>query len=155
MFRKLFHKDVFMPDGVPAICNNLQARLDSYDMSHHIIEHLTNQRWEDRSHTYDERQVMKCLDSLKNSPQEAFEVEASKDYHYFRKGGWFVTKYCCRIPYSTTQDLVVVIRPQYHGGKYAGSKVTTAWMNGRTDSHRTLDKTKYCSREEWDEVERR
>ena len=149
MFTKLFHKNIFLPAGSEETCKNLQKRLNTYTFSTHFQEHLQNQVVEDRSHTYLKDVVIECLDSLKDNQRDVFEVEVGKDYHFFKKPGWFITKYCCRIPYSPTQDLVVAIRPQYQDGKHVGNLIVTAWMNHHHDNHYTLDPSKYCSKEEW------
>lgn len=149
MYTKLFHKEVYLPDGAEVACDNLQRGLKKYFFSRHFEQHLQNQIVEDRSHTYLKDVVVKCLDSLKENPRDVFEVEVGKDYHFFGKSGWFITKYCCRIPYSSTQDLVVAIRPQYQAGKLVDNMIVTAWMNSHEDNHYTLDASKYCSKEEW------
>jgi len=144
---KLFHKDVFIPAGVNSICNDLQKRLFRYFFSRHFREHLENQLIEDRSHTYLKDVVIKCVESLKNTPREVFEVELT-----YNDGAWDVTKYCCRIPYDSSQDLVVAIRPQFIDGKLVNNMIVTAWMNSHTDNHYTLDDTKYCSKYSWDKL---
>ena len=149
MFSKLFHKDVYFVPGMQEICQSLQATLGNYFLSRHFQEHLENQLIADRSHTYLKDVVTECLNTLKDNPREVFEVELSKDAAYFGTHDWFVTKYCCRIPYSDTQDLVVAIRPKYRDGEVINNMIVTAWMNSRTDHHYTLDGSKYCSEEAW------
>ena len=151
MFSKLFHKDVFIPNGTKEVCKNLQKTLTKYYFSKHFSDHL-NEEIKDRSHKYLRDIVIECLDSLKDVQRDIFEVELSKDFHYFKKSGWFVTKYCCRIPYSSTQDLVVAIRPQYKDGVVVDNMIVTAWLNQNTDHHYTLDETKYCSKEDWNSL---
>lgn len=150
MYSKLFHKDVYLPEGANEICNKYQGLLTKYFLSKHFKEHIENQASENRSHTYLPEVIEKCLKTLKNSPRDVFEVELSKDYRFFGKAGWFVTKYCCRIPYSDTQDLVVAIRPKYDGSNIVDNMIVTAWMNSNTDHHVTLDESKYCSKAEWE-----
>lgn len=152
MFTKLFHKDCFLPEGTEEVCKDLQKGLTSYVFSKHFEEHLQNQELEDRSHSYLREAVTKCLNTLKDNPRDVFEVELGKDYHFFGQAGWFVTKYCCRIPYSPTQDLVVAIRPQYNGTVLVGNLIVTAWMNHHTDNHYTLDESKYTSRDMWNRI---
>ena len=142
---KLFHKDVFIPDGVPEVCKQLQKRLLKYFFSTHFREHLENQIEEDRSHTYLKDIVTGCVESLKTMQRDVFEVELT-----YNNDAWEVTKYCCRIPYDSEQDLVVAIRPKLIGGKVVNNMVVTAWMNASGDHHYTLDKGKYCSKQEWE-----
>lgn len=149
MFTKLFHKDVFVPEGAQEVCEKYQKAFKGYCFSRHFQEHLDNQDCEDRSHTYLRDAIDKCLKSIKDGPQRAFEIELGKGYREFGESGWFLTKYCIRIPYDSTQDLVVAIRPKYRGAAVVDNVVVTAWINSKNDSHITLDKSKYCDLEEW------
>jgi hypothetical protein len=150
----LFHKDVFMPEGVQSIVKNHQKSMKGYRLSEHFKSHIDNQ--EDRSHTYIESVIESCLATLPSNPQEAFEVEVTKDDNVYGILGWVVTKFCCRIPYDNYQDLVVVIRPQFNKHtmtfKPNDYLVVTAWMNAHLDSHTTLDPTKYCTEKDWNEL---
>ena len=156
MFSKLFHKDCFLPKGAQEAVKLLQQNMTGYFLSKHFEEHLNNQDTEDRSHTYLKDAVMTTLNQMISSDKfvrDAFEIELSKDYHYFGVGGWLITKYCIRIAYDSESDLVVVIRPQWDEvlKKYDLSRnmVVTAWINHNKDHHYTLDESKYCSEKEW------
>ena len=149
MMQKLFHRDIFIPDGIKEECKELQRNLTSYFYSTHFQQHLDNQPEEDRSHLYLKDVIAKCLNSVKTQPRQVFEVELTES-----EGHWRVTKYCCRIPYDSTSDLVVAIRPQYKGDVVRSNMIVTAWMNSHGDSHYTLDEAKYCSRPEWDAITR-
>lgn len=156
MFSLLFHKDVFMPEGVNDVVLKLQNSMKDYFLSRHFEEHLNNQEIEDRSHTYFRNFVMNTLNQMisDNKPLKIpFEVELSKSYRDFGVSGWFVTKYCIRLPYSTTDDLVIVIRPQWDkdNKQYDVNRnmIVTAWINHNLDDHKTLDATKYCSKSKW------
>jgi hypothetical protein len=152
MFSLLFHKDVFMPNGVNAVVATCQKNFKDYHLTSHLVmDNILNSR--DRSHDYTEEEIHRCIETIGNGePLEAFEVELSKDYRYFGQSGWFVTKYCIRVPLSSTEDLAIVIRPQYNNeGKIQSNnnKVVTAWINARDDAHYTLDGSKYTSKENW------
>lgn len=146
---KLFHKDAFMPEGVQSLVRTYQEHMDAYTLSRHLREHIAYQAQENRSHSYFEDVLIACLDSIKENPQEAFEVELGKDAELFGDDGWHITKYCVRVHYSQQEDVCVAIRPQYRDGYVTGSLIVTAWMNSREDSHFTLDKSRYCSEAEW------
>ena len=154
MYSKLFHKDVFIPNNVQEIVKNYQEKFTGYRLSNHLKEHMKG--YDDRSHDYLEEALIKCLDTIQQCSQEAFEVELSKDYRYFGKSGWIVTKYCIRIPYCNTQDLVVSIRPffdqQTKRFDFSKNLIVTAWLNDKNDSHSTLDASKYCSQGEWKSI---
>ena len=159
MYSILFHSDVFIPKGIQEVVLDLQKLMSGYFLSKHFEEHLTNQDSEDRSHTYFKNAVINDLNEMISDSRrlvKAFEIELSKDYHFFGLSGWFVTKYCIRLPYSNSQDLVVVIRPQWDrlNKKYDASRnmIVTAWINHNQDDHKTLDVSKYCSKERWEEI---
>lgn len=155
----LFHKDVFMPEGVQDVVMLLQRKMTAYQLSYHLQEHLNNQKDEDRSHTYLYNAVVNSLNQilLGEFSTSAFEVELTKINEqvgkYVHTTSWVVSKYCIRVPYSDSQDLVIVIRPKYdtkiNDFKYDTNLVVTAWINHKKDAHRTLDASKYCSEEVW------
>ena len=156
MFSLLFHSDVFVPEGIQDEVKRIQRKMTSYRLSKHFKEHLDNQATEDRSHTYFRNAVMNSLNQMTSNSRvlrEAFEVELSKDYHFFGKSGWIVTKYCIRIPYDSQTDLVVVIRPQWDANKLdydaSNNLVATAWINHKRDNHSTLRAGAYCTKAEW------
>jgi hypothetical protein len=146
---RLFHKDVFMPDDVQDLVRAYESNMKSYRLSAHLQNHIAYQAQANRSHTYFEDVLIRCLDSIKDNPQDAFEVELGKDLSIFGDDGWYITKYCVRVHYSDTEDACIAIRPQYSDGYVVGNLIVTAWMNSRNDSHFTLDKSKYCSEGEW------
>ena len=155
MYSILFHSDVFVPQGAQEQVLNLQKIMKSYFLSKHFQEHLDNQEIEDRSHKYFKNAVINNLNEMisdSRTLRKAFEIELSKDYHFFKKSGWFVTKFCIRLSYSQIEDLVVVLRPQYKETNVVDFMVVTAWINDNRDNHKTLDTTKYCSKEKWDEI---
>ena len=153
MFKVLMHKDVYFPGNVQEITRGMQERISEIEYSEHIKEHFSTIR--DRSHNYCGDRVMACIETLSNTPRESFEVEVGKDYRFFGRAGFFVTKYCVRIPYDDYDDVVVVLRPVYEDDgtgrrSYRGRcKVATAWLNQHDDAHFTLDGERYCSKDEW------
>lgn len=152
MFSKLFHVDCFIPDGVQEKVFTFQKQHTVFEFTKHLLERLESEE-KDRSHNYNKETVLKCLNSLKDNPKTAFEVELSKDFHYFGKPGWFITKYCVRIPIEGSDEILAVsLRPQYDKAekKYTNTcKVVTAWINAKNDNHYTLDKSKYCDKLTW------
>lgn len=151
MFSLLFHKDVFYPTGVKEVVEHCERNFIDYTLSDHIINNIVSVN--DRSHDYVESEVKRCLEGVSNNANfEAFEVELSKSYHRFGKKGWFITKYCIRLPLSENEDLVVVIRPSYDNQgniQPTKNKIVTAWINATDDAHFTLDGSKYTSKEDW------
>jgi len=156
MFSLLFHENVFFPEGTEEAVLKLQRSMKNYFLSRHFEEHLNNQDTEDRSHTYFRNYVLNSLNQMISNSRvvrKPFEVELSKDYHFFKKSGWFVTKYCIRIPYDSTSDLVIVVRPQWNSKTLTfdldRNMIVTAWINHKDDDHKTLDADKYCTRDKW------
>ena len=147
MYSKLFHKDVFMPEGIREKSEFLQKSNSGFVFSRHFIERCSAR--EDRSHDYFLSEVARCLETLASRPREAFEVEFGKDYHYFGEPGWHILKICVRIPYGANQDVCVALSPNYREGKPSELFVRTAWLNSAEDSHYTLDRSKYCDEDEW------
>lgn len=144
--QKLFHKDIFIPDGVQESCQLLQKRLTSYSLSSHVSDHLDSQLTANDSHTYYKEMIVHCVETLPQNPREVFEVELSYNESTH---AWDVTKYCVRVPCGGDEDLAIVIRPVWRGPKLVDSRVITAWINKRDDKHITLDKSKYCSNPDW------
>lgn len=129
----LFHKDVFMPSDIQEQCKLLQKDMKHYTFSKHFLTHLKKK--EDFKHNYLVHIVHKCLKSLVNTPQEAFEIEFKDNK---------IAKYCCRIPYSKKNDLVVVIKPIL-----MNNLIITAWLNRKNDVHKKLNKDKYNTETDW------
>lgn len=155
MITKLFHKDVFFPKNADKSVKVLQQLFNGYVLSKHLKEHLED-NYADRSHDYLQDALEECLTTIRTNPQEAFEIELSCDYHTFGDNYWHVTKYCIRMPYNKTQDIVVAIRPYFDRETrkvdHKRNKIVTAWLNHRKDDHFTLDGSKYCSHEEWNKL---
>ena len=151
MFSKLFHKDVYLPEGIDKALDLAQSAFEEYVLSRHLDQHINEN--EDRSHDYFREAVLSCLESMKKNKFEAFEIEYSKGFYDFGKSGWFVTKYCVRVPYCNNQDLVVVVKPFWDKAKraYDGKRnlIKTAWLNHRQDAHFTLRADNYCDEKGW------
>ena len=145
MDRLLFHKDVYMPKACDGLCGTMERGiLGSYHLSKHLIDHALDDF--DRSHEYILDALTECLSSVKESTSAPFEVELTRWGRI-----WRITKFCFRVPYGTSQDLAIVVRPSY---RYDSDEpyhytIVTAWLNGRNDHHFTLDASKYATIEDW------
>lgn len=65
-------------------------------------------------------------------------VEAEVD-NYTQK----VVKIVVRVPYNIGQDIVLVLVPPYKGSFYEGWLIVkTAWLNSKSDTHATLDRSR-------------
>lgn len=132
----------------------MQLQFFGYKLSNHLEKHLEfSNVGLDRSHYYTKEDVISKIDSIKGNSYNVFEIEVEQDTKLYKSSDWVVTKFCLRIPFDDNMDLCVSIRPKYDGSIYFDRfnfLVVTAWINSRYDSHLTLDKSKYCSQEEWE-----
>jgi hypothetical protein len=78
-----------------------------------------------RAATDDRYGYINLPDSIRVKVEEIFEVEATNGK---------VTKFAARTSYDETRDLILVVR---------GNVVVTVWINLKSDTHKTLNKTKY------------
>lgn len=156
MEKVLFHKDVYYPDQFLLAVKQMQQQFLGYKLSQHLQGHITdNETTFDRKHNYTKEEVLSKLDTIKGNPREVFEIEVSRDSKEFKTKDWVVTKFCIRIPFNDQDDMCVAIRPDYSGSSSFyrwGFLIVTIWINSNSDSHTTLDETKYCSKEEWEKV---
>jgi len=150
--RALFHRDVFFPKGTDEKVRKAQEAFDGYVVSRHLSDHIGNR--EDRSHDYKSEAIYDCIDSLRTTRYDAFEVEYGKGFYEFGTDDWVVTKYCVRIPYSQNQDIVVVVMPKWNkftrSYEKNGNFIKTAWLNHMNDDHKTLDFSKYKDKDFWE-----
>ena len=152
MFSLLFHSDLFLPDEFRQKVIALEQKMRYYLISKHLQEHLDSQMDEDNSHRYFKNAVINRLNEMCSDDRQIiypFEVEASKDFSFFGRHGWFITKYCIRFPFKQNEDLVIVVRPKWDRQKgdydYFKFLIATAWINKKSDFHMTLDRDKYCT----------
>lgn len=116
----LFHKDVFLPEF---------SKKPVYAGPLHYSQHARNVAQEGGGHGAIE------LPATLNS-KEAVLVEVELDN---RTGS--VQKQVWRQPLNEEWDLCFPLIP--------GGVVKTVWLNHRTDTHKTLDKTKFVSGYQW------
>lgn len=154
MYSVLMHKDVHIPaEFVEKVESELFPTMtsDKIYYSKHLEARFS--RNNDRSHNYLETTLKRTLIMLTVSPTKPFEVEVSKDFKFFGKTGFFVTKFAVRCRINEAEDLMVVVRPIYETGTTTIKSflVVTAWLNATKDHHATLDKTNYISYQGWQE----
>lgn len=112
---KLYHKDVFFK---PAF-HNFIAKNITLKFSKHLIERLIERGID----------IKKIPQRISNDPV-VVETETTIN-------GDYIVKQLIRYQYSSDYDLVIaVMRDGF---------VKTAWLNRKTDTHNTLDKSKYST----------
>lgn len=94
MFKKLFHKDIYIPDEAIEEGMYIQTTMNKHFYSSHFIDHLQNNPVNDHKHKYLGELVEECLKSLVNKPQEIFELEYGKSFQELGVYG-FHTKNMC------------------------------------------------------------
>lgn len=150
----LFHKDCYLPSGAQEGALSFQRGIKELVLSNHVIEHAMDPH-KDRSHQYSLDKLQEALKQVIASEHEAFEIELGKNFYKYGPG-WVITKVCIRVPYSDNQDACLSLRPYFNKEtkKYESGKalVVTCWLNCESDSHFTLDASKYCTQQRWNEL---
>lgn len=113
----LFHKDAH---GLPASITNLFGRKYKLFYSHHAKLQAIQDRYGIISNPPREIELTK---------DNVFEVEILNN---------LISKVAIRIKYDNEKDLIIVLIPEYNT-----ATVKTLWLNLSSDSHKTLDKSKY------------
>jgi hypothetical protein len=113
----LYHKDVFMPSSV----KSLEGKTFALRFSRHAMNACLNDRY---------GQILPPR-NLTARVSEIIEIETQ---------GNQIVKFVSRIAYNAQFDLMIVVMPDGFFGF-----VKTVWLNARTDSHKTLDRSKYAS----------
>lgn len=143
----LLHKDVYMPKWVQPLVNKLLMKYKKYTLSKHVLDHATLDA--DRSHEYTLEKLEEALTNAIGKPFEAFEVELTQ---YEEGTKWLISKICIRIPYSSTQEACLSIRPYKNHvtgvRDTTNALIVTTWLNSLNDAHFTLEASKYSSKEE-------
>lgn len=112
---KLFHRDVFMPiELAQKVCCHFKMQF-----SRHAKDACLNDRYG----------IIIPPTSISPKLEEIIEIEAINDN---------VIKAVIRIKYDVTRDLLIAFIPEENV-----ALVKTLWFNLKSDSHKTLDKTKY------------
>ena len=144
---RLFHKDVYFPNGMSESVKKLERTLDINKIvySRHIQQRFL---CTDRSHDFIKRDVELAINKVKTSPVEPFEVLVD-DIQY---GKARLTKYCVRVNLNSSIDIILVICPKYANVDddkihIAYNFIKTAYLNSHDDFHFTLDESKYYKKD--------
>ena len=132
----LLHKEVCLPRIVINASLNLQKQAKNRYSKHLLVDRLENV---DYKHNYCDKDLQKAIDTIRNNPVEPFEVGLTKI-----DGRWFVEKCCVRISYDNLVDICLVIG--------SDGTIITAWLNDKTDTHRTLKRDRYNTKDEYEEA---
>lgn len=142
----LLHKDVYMPKWVQSMVGLKLNKYTKFTLSKHVKDHATLD--EDRSHEYTLTKLNEALTNAIGKTFEAFEVELVQ---YNDNGKWIVSKICIRIPYSSTQEACISIRPYKDPTTgirdTTNALIVTAWLNSVNDEHFTLEASKYFDKD--------
>jgi hypothetical protein len=116
---KLYHKEIGLPDAYKAFCER------QWNMAY--TRHAMNEAAHDKLGALSHAPRSVCF-----RPQDVIEVEMADCE---------LTKLVVRIPYDNRRDLILVLRNLYDGA----ATVITLWTNEITDTHGTLDRSKYAT----------
>lgn len=146
MYSKLFHLEVFVPEGVFELVRKFQQNIKTVELSKHFEEQHVDTA--DYKHCLQKSKIMSAIESLKKTQVNPFEIELSKDYYKFGPG-WHVTKYVVRVSYDEYRDVTFVISFKIDSTTKkldtTHAFIKTAWLNSKKDTHSTLDKSKYST----------
>jgi len=118
--KKLYHADIFIPAKYHKI-ENIEVK-NFYPLSPHVVKSANAEK---------NGQIL-IPDSFTFSFSEIVEIEEyneSKDI-----------KFLIRLPYNKINDLCIVVLFSANGS----AKIKTVWLNNCTDSHKTLNRSKYA-----------
>lgn len=134
---KLWHSDVFIPQKLYHQVERQKTRfiLNKKHKSYHLILDRLNNNKHDIKHDYTEKDVDDIVMKIMYSDIKPFEIETTDNK---------VSKYVIRISYDNERDISVVIR---------FNTIITAWINHKEDIHKTLDKSKYTTEEDWNKMQ--
>lgn len=141
-YKMLFNRNVYFPNQTDEVCRRLQKLLVSGVVT------FTNEFMKDADL---KRDTTTALYNLASKPVECFEVELEFTSNPNRSDNhWYVSKYCCRTSYNKDKDIVVVIRPQYNSAvELIQHKIIHSYLVNKKDNHKTLNKSRYCTEEEF------
>ena len=143
----LLHKDVYMPKWIQSMVDLKLSKYKKFTLSKHVKDHAILD--EDRSHGYTLPKLNEALTNAIGKTFEAFEVELTQ---YKENEKWIVSKICIRIPYSSTQEACISIRPYKDPTTgirdTSNALIVTAWLNSVNDAHFTLEVSKYFDKDE-------
>lgn len=117
----LYHHKVFWPEHVDRQVREFRT-LRLSRPAPHAIKEARRDRYSD---------IIRLPNSIYIPNTTVFEVETADD--------GTITKLAARQVYDATHDLSLVLRPGNAGRWF----IITAWLNERTDTHRTLRREAY------------
>lgn len=117
----LYHRDVYWEDWFDGASRNLV--LESLNFTKHMMEHFSSKN--DARYDYTVSGVLNARRNLLHFHYNPFEVELINGV---------LTKAVYRVGYDKTRDISIVFRR---------GVIITAWLNNKTDSHSTLDVSRY------------
>lgn len=144
----LLHKNVYLPQKIINKVESLQKSFEDFVLTQHILKRVA---YADRKHAYTDADLIHIIkSSIKNNINTPFEVFTCQND---MTNSWTIIKYCIRVPFINEYDISIVIRPTYDlkTNSYDPKKyiIITAWLNRKKDYHKTLDISRYCSKQDW------
>jgi len=129
---KIYHRDVFMPDG--SLVGFVDAQWNLV-YTKHALRELVNDRFGPVTH---------APRSIRFTEDDVVEIEAEREYFAgmpVSSSAIKTTKIVVRVDYDDERDLILVLRRFDDGAAI----VITAWTNNIGDNHNTLNRNKYAT----------
>ena len=116
---RLYHRKVYFP---PIVGYMGKVEYNCLNWNSHAI----------RESDKDNRGYIQPFSSITiDFDSDVFEVEINNGN---------IVKFCARVQYDDSHDVIIVIT-----GDRFNPIVKTVWLNDKNDSHKTLDRSKYCT----------
>lgn len=132
----LLHEEVYMPTEVIKTALLLQKSIKNQYSRHLLMDRLANT---DYKHNYTDEDLQKAIERLRENPIKPFEVGLNK-----YGGKLYLDKQCVRLSYDNFVDICIVVS--------GNGIVITAWLNDKMDTHKTLNKWRYNTKEEYERI---
>lgn len=128
----LFHIDVYMPGGLLDLC---QDKYNEFKGQFRMSTTGKSKIGCDASHQFDLNKVESIANTLPDVKSNIFEVAANFDNS--NNQPYSIKKFVARVPYDQENDISMVFFIKGH------PVLLTAWLNPKTDIHKTLDRDIY------------
>lgn len=131
----LYHIEKYVPEHLIKQALAAQKYIGNPNLrySQHIQDHFNNP---DHKHFATLKDIEEIILGLRKNPVKAFEYETDD------KGK--LIKFCIRTDYDYDHDVSIAIMPHAFTQGVTCDFVKTAWINKRSDTHTTLDLSKYA-----------
>ena len=130
----LYHRDVWMPKK---LADKARAYFAKFKDNTHLNNHIKINRGCDDCHNYNIQSIENAIKNADLNTVNIFEI--GTEYSLDGNPNDTIRKFAVRMPYDQQDDVVVV----YSTDPETMGNVKTAWLNKRSDAHKTHDPFRY------------